>query len=197
MNSSISRCASSRSGVITRSTVPSALSRILRSGRSRSSGCALVARALERLVGGVERLEHRLEQRAGGVVGAAVDGGLRLLVGQLGGRAHHHAVEGVRALAAVGADHHAHGERGAVLARPQRAQIVGDALRQHRHHAVGEIDRVAAHQRLAVERRAGRHVMGDVGDGDGDDEAAVIVAGSCRARHARRRRDPWRRADRW
>ena len=38
MNSSIRRCASSRSGVTTRSTVPSAFSRILRSGRSRSSG---------------------------------------------------------------------------------------------------------------------------------------------------------------
>jgi len=67
------------------------------------------------------------------------------------------------------------GERGAVFVRTQRAKIVGDALGQHRHHAVGEIDRIAAHQRLAVERRAGRHVMGDVGDGDGDDEAALVV----------------------
>ena len=136
---------------------------------------ALGARALERFIGGVERLQHRLDQRRGVLVGAPADGDLRLLVGELRGRAHHDAVERVRALAAVGADHHAHGERGAVLARPQRAQIVGDALRQHRHHAVGEIDRIAAHQRFAVERRAGRHVMGDVGDGDGDDEAAVIV----------------------
>ena len=81
----------------------------------------------------------------------------------------------MRALAAVGADHHAHGNRGAILARPQRAQVVGDALRQHRHHAVGEIDRIAAHQRFAIERRAGRHIMGDVGDGDGENEAAVVV----------------------
>ncbi len=57
----------------------------------------------------------------------------------------------------------------------QRAQIVGDALGQHRHHAVGEIDRIAAHERLAVERRAGRDVMSDVGDGDGDDEAACVA----------------------
>ena len=60
---------------------------------------------------------------------------------------------------------------GAVLAAAQRAQIVGDALGQHRHDAVGEIDRVAALQRLAVERRAGPHVVGDIGDGDGDDDA--------------------------
>ncbi len=83
-------------------------------------------------------------------------------------------MEAVRALAAVGADDHAHRERGAILAGPQRAQIVGDALRQHRHDAVGEIDRVAAHERLAVERGARPHVMGDVGDRDADDEAAGI-----------------------
>ena len=59
--------------------------------------------------------------------------------------------------------------------RTQRAQIVGNALGQHRHDAVGEIDRIAAHQRFAIERRAGRHVMRDIGDGDGDDEAAVIA----------------------
>ena len=84
-------------------------------------------------------------------------------------------MERVRALAAVAADDHAHRERGAVLVGAERAQIVGDALRQHRHHAVGEIDRVAALQRLAVERRARPHVVRDVGDGDGEDVAAGIV----------------------
>ena len=79
------------------------------------------------------------------------------------------------ALAAVGADHHPHGERGAILAGPQRAQIVGDALRQHRHDVVGKVDRVAADQRFAIERGAGPHVMRDVGDGDRQDEAAAIV----------------------
>ena len=161
---------------MTRSTVPSGLSRILRSGRSRSSG-SRSSRA--RLTGA--RRRHRAARGsasssgAGRLVGAAVDRGLRLRVVQLRGRAHQDAMEGVAALAAVGADHHAHRERGAVLVRPQRAEIVGDALGQHRHDAVGEIDRVAAHQRLAVERGAGRHVMRDVGDRDVDDEAAGIV----------------------
>ena len=81
----------------------------------------------------------------------------------------------VALLAAVGADDHAHRERRAVLARAQRAEIVGDALRQHRHDPVGEIDRVAALQRLAVERRAGPHIGRDVGDRDRDDEAARVV----------------------
>ena len=84
-------------------------------------------------------------------------------------------MESVRALAAVGADHHAHRERRAVFVRPQRAKIVGDALRQHRHDAVGKIDRIAALERFAIERRARPHIMRDVGDGDADDVAAGIA----------------------
>ena len=83
MNSSISRCASSRCGMITRSTVPSGLSRILRSGRSRSSGSRSSRARFTRAIGGIERLEHRFEQRLGDLVGAAVDRGLRLRVVQL------------------------------------------------------------------------------------------------------------------
>ena len=81
----------------------------------------------------------------------------------------------MRALAAVRAEDHAHGERRPVFVRAQRAEVVGDALGQHRHDAVGEIDRIAALQRLAVERRARPHIGRDVGDGDRDDEAAAIV----------------------
>ena len=84
-------------------------------------------------------------------------------------------MKGVRALAAIGADDHAHGESRAILVRPQRAKIVGDTLRQHRHDAVGEIDRVAALCCRAVERRARAHVMRDVGNGDADNVAARIA----------------------
>ena len=65
---------------------------------------------------------------------------------------------------------------------PQRAEIVGDALRQHRHDAVGEIDRIAALQRLAVERRARPDIGGDVGDRDGDDRRRRDFLGRGRAR---------------
>ena len=136
---------------------------------------ALVARELYQRIGRVERLQDRIEQGAGGVVGPAVDRGLRLRVMQLGGRAHQHAMKAVRALAAVGADHHPHRERAARLARHQRAEIVGDALGQHRHHAIGEIHRIAARQRVTVQRRARPHIEGDVGDRDMDDVAALVV----------------------
>ncbi len=81
----------------------------------------------------------------------------------------------VRALAAVRCDHHPHRNRRAIDQRLQRAQIVGNAFRQHRHDAVRKINRIAALERFAIERRARAHVMGDVGDRDRDDMAAAIV----------------------
>src|SRR6516164_4007420 len=121
MNSSISRCASRRSGVITRSTVLWAVRTILRSGRSRSRDA--------RAIGAVERLENGRQQRPGGFIGPTVDRGLRLRIIEPRRRAHEHTMEAVGALAAVGADDQTHRQRGAILAGSQRAQIVGDALR--------------------------------------------------------------------
>ena len=73
------------------------------------------------------------------------------------------------------AEDHAHRERGPVLERAQRAEVVRDPLRQHRHDPVGEIDRVAALERLPIEGRAGADIGRDVGDGDGDDEPAGVA----------------------
>ena len=52
--------------------------------------------------------------------------------------------------------------------RPRAAASTGRprALGEHRDRAVREVDAVAAAQRLAVERRAGRHVVRDVRDRD-------------------------------
>ena len=69
---------------------------------------------------------------------------------------------------------HEAGEAGPLLAFAQRTEIVGNALGQHRHDAIGEIDGIAADARLAVERRAGAHIGGDIGDGDDDLDAAFI-----------------------
>ena len=126
-------------------------------------------------MGGVERLEHGVEQRLCRLVRSTVDRRLGLLVRELGRGAHHDAVKLVRALAPVGAEDHAQGERRPVLVRAQRAEVVGDALRQHRHDAVGEIDRVAALERFPIHRHARLNVSGDVGDGDGDDESARVL----------------------
>src|SRR3546814_7430077 len=58
------------------------------------------------------------------------------------------------------------GERGAVLALLQRADMGRQRLRQHRHDAVREINAVAALSRLLVEGGAGADVEADIGDGD-------------------------------
>ncbi len=122
-----------------------------------------------------ERLQDRLQQRPGLVVGLAVDRRLRLLVGELCSAFHHHAVECVADLAAFLGKDHAHGKRRTVFTLAQRAEIVGNPLRQHRHDAVGEIDGIAALQRLAVERSTGPDIPGDISNRDGDDHAIRIV----------------------
>ena len=58
-------------------------------------------------------------------------------------------------------------EHGLGVAHPvglQAGQAVGDDLRQHRNHAVGQVDARAALVGLAVERRAGPHEVRHVGD---------------------------------
>ena len=77
---------------------------------------AFIARAFHQRVGCPQRLEDRIEQGTGGIVGTAVDGGLRLRVAEFCSRAHQYAVECMRALAAVLVDHHAHCEGAARLA---------------------------------------------------------------------------------
>ena len=57
---------------------PSASKMILRSGSSSSIVPRRVARREQALVGGEQRLDHRLEQRAGALVGLAVRGRLDL-----------------------------------------------------------------------------------------------------------------------
>ena len=56
----------------------------------------------------------------------------------------------------------------------QAGQAVGDDLRQHRNHAVGQIDARAAVVGLAVERRLGPHEVRHVGDVHAQPPVAVV-----------------------
>ena len=85
------------------------------------------------------------------------------------------ALEAMPPLAARGVDPQVDREAGAVDAGLQRAQLVRQRLGQHRHDAVGKIDRIAAPLRLAVERAAGPHIPGDVGDRDDEMPAAAVL----------------------
>ena len=55
-------------------------------------------------------------------------------------------------------------EAKAILVRTQRAQSVGDRLREHRDDPIGKVDGVAAKARFLVQRGAGTDVGGHVGD---------------------------------
>ncbi len=134
----------------------------------------LVAGALSCGPGGPERPDDALGQRLGHVIGKPVGRCLRLAVGQRGLRAHQSAGEAVAALMSLGVEHQPDGDAGAVGAVDERAEVAGEPVREHRHHPVGEVGRVAAPPRLAVERAARSHVGGDVGDGDPDDVAAGV-----------------------
>ena len=163
MNSSISRCASRRGRVTIACGRPSGPSRTSASGRSRSR-VPRPARLGQNRIGAVQRADHALEQRRRDLVGRAVGRRLHPLVGEPGARAHQRALEAVPELAPAPVDPQVHREAGAVLARAQRAQAVGQRLRQHRQHPVGEVDRVGAPPGFQVQRIAGAHVVGDVRD---------------------------------
>ncbi len=133
------------------------------------------------------RLSHPIERREGtiecrqpfrgereGVALAPVMRRLDRIVGQPGRRAHDRALKAVPPLMPGGVDPQVHGEARPVGAWYQRAQIVGQRLRQHRHDAVGEIDRVATAERLAVERAAGGDIGADIGNRDDGVPAAGI-----------------------
>ena len=138
---------------------------------------AAVPLSLEHSISVPQRLQDGFQQRAGGVVGIAVNRCLGLLIGQFGRALDHHPVKLVADFAPFGGKHHPQRQRRPVLALAQRTQIVGNPLRQHRNDPVREIGGVAALQRFPVERRAGTHIPGHICNRDGNDDAAGIVRG--------------------
>ncbi len=133
-----------------------------------------IPRPFQRLIGLPKRLQDRREQGAGCFVRLAVNRSLRLLVGKLGRRAHQHAMEGMAALFAMRGDDNPEPEGRTIDARLERAEIVRNPLRQHGHHAVRKIHRIAADQGFPVQCRAGPDVMRDIGDGDMEDETTGL-----------------------
>ena len=99
---------------------------------------------------------------------------LQFLIAETGTRIHQGAGEAVADLGPALVQHHPHRNTGAIHPLMQRTQIARQPVRQHRHHPVGEIGRIAAPPRLAVQRRTGGDVRSDIGDGDPNDMAARI-----------------------
>ncbi len=88
-------------------------------------------------------------------------------------RTNHGLIEACLAELAGLADAHVANEREAVDARHQRAKMIREMLRQHRHHAVRKIHGRRALARLHIEFAAGTHIMTDVGNRDDEPPAAA------------------------
>ena len=67
------------------------------------------------------------------------------------------------------------GHRRAVFAGAQRADVGAEHFGQHRHDPVGEVDRVTADARIAVDRTAGADIVADIGNRDQRAEAPLPV----------------------
>ena len=91
------------------------------------------------------------------VAPARVDARLRVLIGDIGHAPDRRTLEMVPRQGAVRPDPQMAGEHRARLSLDQAARVCRQGMRQHRHHAVGEVDAVAAQPRLAVERRVRAH----------------------------------------
>ena len=123
------------------------------------------ARSRQRVVRSVKGCDG-CRRHAFGRLAKPVTDRLRLFIGQAGSRTHQAAHKAVATLMSAGIDDKFDRETGAVDRRLQRAKIVRQRLRQHRHDPVGEIDRVAAAQGFTVEGAARSDIPGDIGDRD-------------------------------
>ena len=77
---------------------------------------------------------------------------------------HHRWIEAIFFDIAAAADMHVAHHAQAIHMRIQRAQAVGQFFRQHRDHAARKIHRVAAQNRLAIQRVTGLHIVADIGN---------------------------------
>ena len=127
---------------------------------------------------------QRLGQLGVGALAAAQDR-LGARVGQPLAAADHRAVELRLPVRQPTLQRHLDGEAEAVGVRPQRAELLRELRRQHRRDETWHVDGERPLLRAAVERRAGRHEIRDVGDVHvgavlGDRERVVEVLGGLR-----------------
>src|SRR5881397_2029695 len=91
-------------------------------------------------------------------------------IGEPRARAHDRRIEAIPADLTLRADRDVAGHAEAIDFRVERAQAVGELLRQHRDDPAGKVNRIAALARIQVERVAVAHVVADVRDRDDEPE---------------------------
>ncbi len=149
-------------------------------GQVEVQGAALAARCVQQ-PGELHCLfEHGRNVRIHGAKGLALGlvvqqhGAIDLGVGQPGRGTNHRGIElGPARLARCGKGYLRDHDQ-PVHVRVQTAQPVGQPLREHGLHGLGEVVGVAALAGLAVQGRAGLNVVGHVGDGGPEAEARAL-----------------------
>src|SRR6185437_4280652 len=126
----------------------------------------LTSRAIERGESAIEGAQHRLEQRRGVIARLRSDRLLHLFVSKARRGAHQPANETVAVEVAIVVEPKMDGHASAIDARFQRTKLVRQRLGQHRYHAIGEVNRIAALLGLAIQRIVRSYVPGDIGDRD-------------------------------
>ena len=140
---------------------------------------AAMTRLEQRLVEVDERRDPRQQrpERLARRRVALEERGIGLVVGEPPMAAHHRRIEAVLEQRAALGDDHVGDEAQTVDLGLERTQMVGERGRQHRQHALREIDRGAALARRRIERRADAHVVAHIGDRHHQAEAARMRFG--------------------
>ncbi|CAJ0881046.1 hypothetical protein R76727_03343 [Ralstonia mannitolilytica] len=133
----------------------------VRLGRVEVDRATLTACLEQRLIQLVQVLQMRDQRRPLGSLGAlhVREDRPDLVVGQARLRMHHRRVELERLDLPLGGDDRIADHAQAIDLRVQRAQAVGELLRQHRDHAAREVDRSRAVNRIGVQRMPRPDVM--------------------------------------
>ena len=143
-------------------------------------GATLAAVAREQSVYVVQVPDIALELARNGLDVLPRQAGIDLSVGKTGGGAHDGLVELRTGHLAVRSDPHFANHAQPVDAGVQGAKAVGQHFRQHRHDAIGKIDRRAAADCLLVEFRTCLDVVADVGNRHQEPEALARGLGEDR-----------------
>ena len=131
-------------------------------------------RRVERPPGSEQVGNDAVLQRDAGLVMSPFVPCLNLIIGQPCCRADQRPFKPVRDHLAAVIEDHFRDHRRAWLFWSKRAQIIRQRLGEHRHNAVGQIDRVAAPFCFSVQGRAGADVIRHIGNRDADHPATAF-----------------------
>ena len=138
----------------------------LRFGGLEIDGAALLPRLGQDVIQRIQVLQMRQQMRRHrlALYRLQAERGGHAVVGEARLRAHHRGIEAIGPDLALRIHAHLAHHAQAIHLRIERAQAVGELLRQHRDDAARKIHRIAALARGGVQHIAGAHIVAHIGD---------------------------------